>query len=387
MALAPYKKVICQVCSKPYYRITNTHLWGSHRVTMSEYRLRFPDAQIEDPLLSQHRADHLRGKTYEEIYGPEEATALKEVRSQAALEQFKDPDQRALRSLTGEGRLLTDEQKQKLRESTTKHGGTNYRERAFAHYGTQCMRCGAEPESLSDLHVHHIDGMHAEQAGNHELENLMVLCPKCHAKTHRAASGQMRGISRFEKGILYVLEGMRRDFGIDMNDENFSDTPLRFARAMSEILSGAYKTDEQVDEILGTAFPSGGFDEILVARGIEAVSLCPHHLLPVRYLISVAYLPGNGKVLGLSKLARLASVLAARPVLQEKMTMDIANAFIKKVQAKGAAVYVSGRHSCMWARGVKQDIDVRTSAMLGVFRDDRGAQQEVTALLGIGGTP
>jgi GTP cyclohydrolase I len=231
--------------------------------------------------------------------------------------------------------------------------------------------------------VHHIDNMHAEGAGNHAVDNLMVLCRGCHLKEHRAADGRLRGLSRFEKGILYVLEGMRRDFGIDMTDDNFVDTPKRFSRAMAEILSGAFETEQQVAGILSTAFDGAGFDEILAARKIEAVSLCPHHLLPVKYEISVAYLPGNGRVLGLSKLVRLAGVLAARPVLQETMTIDIAKALMEKVQARGAAVFVKGQHSCMWARGVRQNSEVVTSACLGFFREDANARREVEALLGI----
>jgi GTP cyclohydrolase I len=281
------------------------------------------------------------------------------------------------------GRELSEETKSKLSVAATEHGGTNYRERALAFYGEQCQRCGFEPVLLEDLIVHHKNMLHAGSSiGDHRIENLAVLCRKCHMAEHRDESGRLRGLDKFEKGILYVLDGMRRDFGIDVADANFRDTPKRFARALSEILAGANDTQAQVDEIVATRFESGDFDQMLVAQKIQAVSLCPHHLLPVQYEVSVGYLPGDGKVLGLSKLVRLANVLAARPVLQETMTVDIAKVLMERVGARGAGVFVRGRHACMWARGVKNDSVVVTSALKGDFDKNADTRQEFLSMAG-----
>lgn len=378
-----YRRIECELCgpSRNFLRITNTHLWKAHRITMAEYRERFPEAEIEDPQLAADRVSHLRGQKYEQIYGEEKGKELRAVRSDDATKQFEDPDQRLLRESTS-SRPMSEESRRKLSESRTSHGGANYRQRALDHCGEQCQLCGAEPESISDLFVHHKDMNHADAAGNHSLENLEVVCRRCHSKLHRQSDGKFRGLSRFEKGIIYVLEGMRRDFGIDVMDENFKDTPKRFARAMSEMLFGAYDTKRQIEEILASSFDAEGFDQFLVVKNVPVASLCPHHLLPVRYAITIGYLPGDGgRVLGLSKLPRLAEVIAARPVLQEVVTREIATFLMEEAKAAGAAVVVRGEHSCMWARGVKKDCNVLTSVMLGTFRENASARMEILNMM------
>lgn len=199
------------------------------------------------------------------------------------------------------------------------------------------------------------------------------------------------GIKKVEEGVKLILDGLKDEFGIDPHDENFKDTPARVSRAYAEIFSGMVDTEVQVKHILGTAY-SSQLDEMVLVGPINVFSFCPHHLLTVEMIVHVAYVP-QGKVLGLSKLARLTQVLAARPLLQEQLTEDITSALMgdqhtKNFQsgpgllAKGAACTVRGRHMCMATRGAKADAAwTTTSSMKGVFLSEAEARAEFFSLV------
>lgn len=180
-----------------------------------------------------------------------------------------------------------------------------------------------------------------------------------------------------ERGTRQVLEGL----GCDLSDPNFSATPARVARAYREIFSGLYDVDRQIDEILTRTFPCE-HQQMIVARNVEVFGVCPHHLLPVHYLVTVGYMPSeHGSVLGLSKLCRIAKLLAARPVLQEQVVNDIATALMRIPDCKGAGCIVHGEHLCMRMRGVNQaDSVVVTSSLAGVFRDNAMVRSEFMTL-------
>jgi GTP cyclohydrolase I len=186
----------------------------------------------------------------------------------------------------------------------------------------------------------------------------------------------------FEEAARHILKGFEDEFGIDIETEDFADTPRRFAKYLREIIAGAKFTTEQIEHH-AVGFPSQGYDEMVLARNVWAVGLCPHHLAPIEYRISVGYIPGNGKVLGLSKLVRMARVLAGRPILQEHISKDIVDILMKEpIEAKGAGCVVKGRHGCMVYRGVKSpDVDVTTSSVEGVFRSELGARAEFLELI------
>src|SRR3990167_8100143 len=113
------------------------------------------------------------------------------------------------------------------------------------------------------------------------------------------------------------------ELGVNVYDDNFKDTPDRVAKTLVQLCGGLYDTDTKVAEIMKTRFPST-YDEMIVEKGIDAIGLCPHHFLPIQYDIVVGYIPRpDGYVIGLSKLPRLSVLLAARPVLQEELAMDI----------------------------------------------------------------
>ncbi len=173
---------------------------------------------------------------------------------------------------------------------------------------------------------------------------------------------------------------------VDLADPNFEGTPERVARAYKEMCRGLW-ADEEIEELFTKTFPST-YDQMIVARDISAVGLCPHHLLPVEYTIHVAYIPnGEGSVIGISKLARLAKLLAARPVLQEQLTEDIAEKLQSNLSPAGAGVIVIGRHSCMGLRGVRDSgASIVTSVMLGDLRDEGETRSEFIELVKIGET-
>lgn len=168
--------------------------------------------------------------------------------------------------------------------------------------------------------------------------------------------------------------------GYDPEEEAVRDTPARVARAWGEMLAGRDKTGAHV---LATAFEAK-HDEIVLCRDIEFWSTCEHHLLPFHGVASVAYIPNEkGRVVGLSKLARLVDLHARRLQLQERMTQAIADDLETNLAPKGVGVVVRATHLCMAARGVgKGEAEMVTSVMRGVFREQASARAELLALIG-----
>lgn len=225
-----------------------------------------------------------------------------------------------------------------------------------------CIRCG----SVTKLQTHLTD------------RPVLSMCVKCQARLRtetKKLEGRFTGLPRVEKAVKDMLEAFRDEFGIDPTDENFRDTPKRVARAYYEIFEGLVDTESEVSKILGTAYTEE-YDEMIVVGPIEAFGVCPHHLLPVEIIAHVGYVP-DGKVLGLSKLARLVQVLSARPILQEKLTIDITDKLKNVLKAKGAACVIQARHFCMCMRGVKsRNSWTTTSSLVGVLRTKPEARAE-----------
>ena len=156
------------------------------------------------------------------------------------------------------------------------------------------------------------------------------------------------------------------------------DTPARAAKAMSFLMQG-YKLD--IDQVInGALFPSDS-DEMVIVKNIELYSICEHHLLPFIGKCHVAYLP-SGKVIGLSKIARIVDMFARRLQIQENLTNEIASAILSKTEATGAAVIIEAQHMCMMMRGVeKQNSTMTTSCMLGAFRSRQSTRNEFLSLI------
>ena len=161
--------------------------------------------------------------------------------------------------------------------------------------------------------------------------------------------------------------------------EGLLDTPKRAAKAMQYLCNGYHKSLEEV--VNGALFESDN-DEMVIVKDIELYSLCEHHLLPFIGKAHVAYIP-TGKVLGLSKVARIVDMFARRLQIQENLTRQIAEAVQGITNAAGVAVVIEARHMCMMMRGVeKQNSTMNTSVMLGAFRDSSNTRQEFLQLIG-----
>ncbi len=165
--------------------------------------------------------------------------------------------------------------------------------------------------------------------------------------------------------------------GEDLQRPGLKDTPARAAKAFRYLCKGY---EEDLDTIVnGAIFPSDN-DEMVIVKDIELYSLCEHHLLPFIGKVHVAYLP-SGKVLGLSKIARIVDMFARRMQIQENLTKQIADAVQQVTDARGVGVIIEARHMCMMMRGVeKQNSVMKTSIMLGRFRENPQTRNEFLSL-------
>jgi GTP cyclohydrolase I len=184
--------------------------------------------------------------------------------------------------------------------------------------------------------------------------------------------------SKNEHAIAAHVREIIRLVGEDPEREGLRKTPERYQKALKFLTSGYH---QNVDHVLNGATFSVCYDEMVVVKDIEFFSLCEHHLLPFFGKAHVAYLPSN-KVVGLSKIARLVNMFARRLQIQERMTSQIADAIKEKIAPQGVGVIIEARHLCMQMRGVeKQHGSAVTSAMLGVFRENKQTRDEFLALV------
>ena len=181
---------------------------------------------------------------------------------------------------------------------------------------------------------------------------------------------------RAYQGVLAALG----DLGYPVaTDENFAGTADRAARAMLDLVKPAAEVEEEMQELLSCTFPAR-YAGVVVSRNNRCFGICPHHLLPVSYRVSVAYHP-ESRVLGISKLSRLIRLLARRPILQEDLTHELAVALHEGLDSRGSAVHVEGEHLCLMARGAEaREAQVTTSAVRGIFETDPATRREFFAL-------
>ena len=176
-----------------------------------------------------------------------------------------------------------------------------------------------------------------------------------------------------------AVRTLLRWVGDDPGREGLLDTPKRVASAYREWFCGY---EEDPVELLARSFEEvEGYDEMVVLRDIRLESMCEHHMCPIIGRAHVAYLP-NGRVVGISKLARVVEAYGKRLQIQEKMTAQIANTLLDVLQPKGVAVVIEAVHQCMTTRGVhKSGVSMVTSRMLGAFRDDPSTRREFLSMI------
>ncbi len=179
---------------------------------------------------------------------------------------------------------------------------------------------------------------------------------------------------RIEKAVREILLAI----GEDVKRRDIRDTPRRVADMYEEILSGTTARPERELEVVFEK----DHDEMILLKGIPLYSICEHHLLPFIGKAHVAYLPSGNRVTGLSKLARVVDILSKRLQVQERLTTDIAEIIMKKLNPKGVLVIIEAEHLCMSMRGVKKPgVMTITSAVRGVFRQNEKTRAEAMALI------
>ncbi|MBP6030747.1 MAG: GTP cyclohydrolase I FolE [Sphingobium sp.] len=169
--------------------------------------------------------------------------------------------------------------------------------------------------------------------------------------------------------------------GDNPDREGLLDTPARVARAWKEYCEGY--TQEPAYHLSRIFHEVGGYDEIVLLKGIPFQSHCEHHMAPITGVAHIGYLPGD-YVVGISKLARVLHGFARRLQVQERLTAEVADCIWDNLHPRGVAVVIEATHGCMTGRGVRTpDVIMKTSRMMGVFRDDDKSRKEVLRLMGL----
>jgi GTP cyclohydrolase I len=179
---------------------------------------------------------------------------------------------------------------------------------------------------------------------------------------------------KIEKAVLQILEAI----GEDPKREDLLETPRRVADMYEEIFSGINQDPEKELEVA----LEQKHHEIILLRGIPLYSVCEHHLLPFAGKASIAYIPKNGRVTGVGKFARVVDILSRRPQIQERLTTQIAEIIMKKLDPLGVMVVIEAEHLCMSMRGIKKPgVMTVTSAVRGIFKENQKTRSEALALM------
>jgi GTP cyclohydrolase I len=179
---------------------------------------------------------------------------------------------------------------------------------------------------------------------------------------------------RIEKAVKEILYAI----GENPDREGLIETPYRVANMYEEIFSGLHRDPREVVKI----FQEKDHDEMVMVKDIPMYSVCEHHLLPFIGVAHVVYIPKKGKVMGLSKLARIVDIVSKKPQLQERLTTEVANIIMETIDARGVAVVVEAKHLCVIMRGIKKPGALTiTSALRGIIRSDARTRTEVMSLI------
>ena len=181
-----------------------------------------------------------------------------------------------------------------------------------------------------------------------------------------------------QKRIAGLVRQLLVELGEDPEREGLKRTPMRVAKSLAFLTRG-YR--QNLKAVVNGAHFTSGTNHMVILKDIELYSMCEHHMLPFYGKCAIGYI-AKGKVLGISKLARIVDMFARRLQIQERMTEEIANAIMAEAKADGVGVVIRAKHLCMMMRGVeKQNSEMTTSAVLGTFRSDERVRQEFLSLI------
>jgi GTP cyclohydrolase I len=225
--------------------------------------------------------------------------------------------------------------------------------------------------NIEELKNGHHDGQQNGHQNGHAMHGANVVGVKIGGQT-------VTDKESYDPAFEALIEQMLVRLGEDPTRDGLLRTPLRVAKALDDLTAG-YRMD--MAAVVNDAVFEDDGQEMVVVKDIEFYSLCEHHMLPFYGKVHIAYVP-NGKIIGLSKLARIADVFARRLQVQERLTNQIADALVEILQPQGVAVMAEAAHFCMMMRGVqKQNSSTVTSAMRGVFKQDLDMRREFTHLV------
>lgn len=192
--------------------------------------------------------------------------------------------------------------------------------------------------------------------------------------TDEALGGSGIDLAKIEAGVRLILEGI----GEDADRAGLRETPRRVAEMYQEICAGLHRDPREFIHPI----PAETHDEMVIVKGIPIYSVCEHHLLPFVGVAHIAYIPKEGRIVGLSKLARVADLMAKKPQIQERLTTEIADLLYEELRATGVMVVIEAEHLCMEMRGVKKPgSKTITSALRGGFLKDQRTRAEAMALI------
>jgi GTP cyclohydrolase I len=181
-------------------------------------------------------------------------------------------------------------------------------------------------------------------------------------------------LDKIEAGVRMILEGI----GEDPDRPGLRGTPRRVALMYEEICAGLHNDAREILQVI----PAETHDEMVIVKDIPLQSVCEHHLLPFTGVAHIAYIPKQGRIVGLSKLARVADLMAKKPQIQERLTTEIADLLYEELQATGVMVVIEAEHMCMEMRGIKKPgSKTITSALRGGFLKDPRTRAEAMALI------
>ncbi len=213
---------------------------------------------------------------------------------------------------------------------------------------------------------------HERTKMSHDVSDDQESCQNLGSGNGRVAEHSV-DLPRIERAVREILSAV----GEDPDREGLQETPARVARMYAEMFSGLHADARQHLK----KFFTEPYDEVVLVKDISFHSVCEHHLLPFMGKAHIGYMP-DGKVIGLSKLARVVEAVARRPQVQERMTEEIANLLVEELGAKGVAVVVEATHTCMTIRGIRKPGSLCvTSAMKGLFRSRLSSRAEIMQLI------